>query len=164
MPITYVTGDMFELIKPSSNIVIPHVCNDIGRWGAGFVMALSKRWPVDAKEESPEYMYRRWADLPSVKPPFELGQVQFVVVPQGITVANMVAQSGTVNAKNPRPIKYDALAKCLRTVAVACGDACEIHAPMFGAGLAGGNWKVISALIEEIWCEPGIQVTVYKLG
>lgn len=29
--------------------VIIHVCNDINRWGKGFVLAVSKRWPEAAK-------------------------------------------------------------------------------------------------------------------
>lgn len=29
--------------------VIIHVCNDINRWGKGFVLAVSKKWPEAAK-------------------------------------------------------------------------------------------------------------------
>jgi hypothetical protein len=34
--------------------VIAHVCDDMGGWGKGFVVALSKRWP------EPEAAYQRW--------------------------------------------------------------------------------------------------------
>ena len=34
--------------------IICHVCNDIGGWGKGFVLALSRRW------EQPESEYRAW--------------------------------------------------------------------------------------------------------
>ena len=34
--------------------MIVHVCNDIGAWGKGFVMAISNRWP------EPESRYRKW--------------------------------------------------------------------------------------------------------
>src|SRR5262245_22379163 len=33
--------------------IIAHVCNDVGGWGAGFVLAVSRRWP------EPERAYRR---------------------------------------------------------------------------------------------------------
>ena len=36
--------------------VICHVCNDIGRWGQGFVMALSKAFPKDDLDGA----YKRW--------------------------------------------------------------------------------------------------------
>ena len=35
--------------------IIVHVCNDVGAWGRGFVLALSRRWP------EPERRYRHWA-------------------------------------------------------------------------------------------------------
>ncbi len=34
--------------------VIAHVCNDLGGWGKGFVLAVSKRWA------EPERAYREW--------------------------------------------------------------------------------------------------------
>src|SRR4029077_13113334 len=34
--------------------IIAHVCNDLGRWGKGFVLALSRRWA------QPERAYRDW--------------------------------------------------------------------------------------------------------
>jgi len=45
MEINYVKGDA---TNPASigNKIIAHVCNDIGGWGKGFVMAISKRWKV----------------------------------------------------------------------------------------------------------------------
>ena len=34
--------------------LICHVCNDLGGWGKGFVLALSRRW------DRPEAEYRAW--------------------------------------------------------------------------------------------------------
>ena len=42
--IRYVVGDA-RSPDSAGNKVIVHVCNDIGGWGKGFVIALSKRWP-----------------------------------------------------------------------------------------------------------------------
>src|SRR5258707_4996004 len=53
--------------------IVCHICNDIGGWGKGFVLAISKRW------EEPEAAYRAWyADRSSND--FGLGGVQFVQV------------------------------------------------------------------------------------
>ena len=51
--ITFVRGDA---TTPSGKgpKIIAHVCNDIGGWGKGFVLALSRRWP------EPERAYRAW--------------------------------------------------------------------------------------------------------
>jgi hypothetical protein len=42
MQIQYIAGDATAPIG-DGNKIIAHVCNDIGAWGAGFVLAISKR-------------------------------------------------------------------------------------------------------------------------
>lgn len=51
--IIYITGDATSPAAKGNRIIV-HICNDIGGWGKGFVMAISKRWP------EPEKMYREW--------------------------------------------------------------------------------------------------------
>src|SRR5262245_49475582 len=65
--------------------VIAHVCNDVGAWGAGFVLAVSRRWK--APEEAYRRAFKEGGGL-------ALGAVQFVPVEPDLTVANMVAQKG----------------------------------------------------------------------
>jgi hypothetical protein len=63
--ITYLAGDATQPIGAGPKI-FAHVCNGRGRWGKGFVVAISKGW----KER--EAAYRRWySDGGSY--PFELG-------------------------------------------------------------------------------------------
>lgn len=59
--------------------VITHICNDIGGWGKGFVLALSKKWKM------PEEAYRQWYKS---QEEFTLGAVQFVNVENELYVAN----------------------------------------------------------------------------
>jgi O-acetyl-ADP-ribose deacetylase (regulator of RNase III) len=51
--------------------IIAHICNDQGKWGKGFVMALSARW------SQPERAYRDWHHN-RAENDFGLGAVQFV--------------------------------------------------------------------------------------
>ncbi len=53
--------------------MIAHVCNDIGGWGKGFVLALSHRWP------EPEKANRAWHRDRATND-FGLGPVQLVQV------------------------------------------------------------------------------------
>ena len=90
----YLKGDATCPQAPG-NKIIAHICNDIGGWGRGFVMALSKRW------DEPEQQYRAWHRGDVDDPPFELGQVQFVQAKSGsldpVTVAGQVVDpQGTV--------------------------------------------------------------------
>lgn len=168
--IKYVEGDVTEA-QSTKHIYIPHVCNDIGGWGRGFVLALSSKWTA------PERDYRKAAESG-----LQLGQVIDSIAESGrVYVANMVAQHGTSSGTfsveveradgggsgffSPRPpIRYGALAKCMRHVAaLAKQTGAEIHAPRFGSGLAGGDWNVIESMILELWSDAGIPVTIYDL-
>lgn len=50
--IIYLIGDATAPEIEGLKIIV-YVCNDIGAWGKGFVMAISKRWP------EPESQYRK---------------------------------------------------------------------------------------------------------
>ena len=47
--INYLKADA-TIPQAEGNIIISHICNDIGAWGKGFVLAISKRWKEPAKQ------------------------------------------------------------------------------------------------------------------
>lgn len=155
MEIKYIKGDATNP-NGDDNKIIVHVCNDIGAWGKGFVMALSNRWP------QPEAEYRAWFKS---KIKFGLGHVQFVQVTENIWVANMIGQH-TIHkdaAGNP-PIRYEAVREGLVAVfELAKIIYASVHMPRIGCGLAGGTWDKIEPIIEQTLAANGIQTTVYDL-
>ncbi|MEF8806202.1 MULTISPECIES: macro domain-containing protein [Bacteroides] len=155
MNIMYIKGDATSPIAPN-NKVITHICNDIGGWGKGFVLALSKKWKI--AEEAYRQWYRSQED-------FSLGVVQFVKVADDIYVANMIGQQGIYkNNKGLPPIRYEAVRQCLKEVALfATKHAASVHMPRIGCGLAGGKWELIEEIIKEELIAKGIAVTVYDL-
>jgi O-acetyl-ADP-ribose deacetylase (regulator of RNase III) len=147
-----VTGDATVPIG-SGNKLIVHVCNDVGAWGAGFVLAVSKKWP------EPQHAYRIWF-RGRVKNNFGLGAVQFVQVANGLWVANMIAQ--TLCDKDGPPIEYDSLNQCLQQVAKEAKRLqASVHMPRIGCGLAGGTWEEVGPIVQETLVDRGIEVTVY---
>jgi O-acetyl-ADP-ribose deacetylase (regulator of RNase III) len=152
-----VKGDATQPAGTHPRFII-HVCNNIGLWGAGFVMAVSRRWPA------PEFCYYDWGG------PYELGTTQSVKVEENLYVINMIGQSGVGTKSGKPPIRYEAIRKCLKQVEQMAKDpffrgpfkACSIHAPKFGAGLAGGDWPVIEQLIQEELVDKGLNVTIYE--
>lgn len=167
MKIKYITGDITNPINSNLKI-IPHVCNNVGVMGAGVALALSKKWP-----EVHQY-YREWycnTDLCSAFiGEFALGKTQFVSVSKNILVANMIAQTIRWGPNNEPPIRYLALQECMDKVKKTIfyyqnigSDWIEIHAPRFGAGLAGGDWNKIEGMIKKTWCSANIQVFIYDL-
>jgi len=163
--IRIVKGDATEPVG-SGVKVIAHICNDVGAWGAGFVMALS------AKDRGPERDYRRWFNRrhlakrwPAMFQRFELGMIQQPLSPfaEDVFVCNMIAQHGTCEDERGRPpIRYAYLMQCLHRLRVqALQLDATVHMPRIGCGLAGGNWDYVSQIIEHTLINYGIGVTVY---
>ncbi len=156
--IKYIAGDA---TNPKGEWpLIVHVCNNVGAWGAGFVIPLGKRYPKVEKA----YKVLAWATAPAM---LTLGTVQFVR-DKKVMVANMIAQDNIIR-KNRRlriPLQYDALETCLEAVAsqiLKSPVKREVHMPRIGCGLAGGTWSKVEAVIVRTLCDKGIPVTVYDV-
>ena len=133
--------------------IIAHVCNDIGGWGKGFVLAISKRW------KEPEKQYRAWY---RTKDSFVLGEIRLVQVESYIYIANMIGQSGIKTGSKGVPVRYEAIGKCLYTLAERAAEmGASVHMPRIGCGLAGGKWNKIEPLIYNTLIQKGIDVYVY---
>lgn len=152
--IHYLKGDA---TNPSSKgkKIIAHICNDIGGWGKGFVLALSKKW------DEPEKAYRKWS---KDKENFKLGEIQLVEVTPYIKVCNMIGQKGIKTGSKGAPIRYEAVRECLEKLfeSASKGEA-SVHMPRIGCGLAGGKWEAIEPIILETLVDKGIDVYVYDL-
>lgn len=178
--ITYIEGDLFQAIDNSDEqgvIIIPHIVNSKGKWGAGFVLPLAKAYPVtrdyylkwfktrQTKLNSDEIVSEYGMDdLTFHTGTFDLGHVQIIFVKPNIAVANMVAQTLGGN----RPLSYKYLGRCMERVASYCkdfsfdGKTPRIVCPMFGSGLAMGNWNHIEQLIEDHWSFMRIDVHYFS--
>ncbi len=151
--ILYIKGDA-TTPQSDSNKIIVHICNDIGGWGKGFVLALSAKW------SAPEKRYREWY---LSEQNFTLGEVQIVNVDDDLWVANLIGQRNiNKDEHGAPPIRYEAIAQGLEKVAVfATQNNASIHMPRIGCGLAGGKWEMIEPIIVQSLCKKDIQVTVY---
>ncbi|MEU3096170.1 macro domain-containing protein [Streptomyces sp. NPDC006967] len=155
--ITCIRGD--ATLPPVKGVkIIAHVCNDIGGWGKGFVLAVSRRRP------EPEAAYRAW-HRGRAGNDFGLGAPQLVQVERYVWVANMIGRRGTGSGGKGVPVRYEAIDAALARLA---GPAAEldasVHMPRTGCGLAGGRWSRVEPLITERLVRHGIPVTVYDHG
>ncbi len=174
-PIHYVKGDATNP-QTSNTAIIIHVCNDVGGWGKGFVLAISRKW------NQPEEAYRLWykqqskvitaaiqyqriesRDKYADESKFELGKVQFVKVNETTWVANMIAQVNTKpDADGTPPIRYIFVKECLeRVTAFALAHQATVHLPRIGCGLAGGQWSETEPLIKHTLIANAVDTTVY---
>lgn len=172
---TVYNQDIFESILKRVNaknsgatIVVPHVCNNIDLFGAGFAGQVADKYP----EVKSNYHLLGKNFLRS-----NLGHCQFITVYEDkqykhkIIFANMIAQNGIISHSNPRPLNYAALCRSMigvsQFISMNTGfngknEKVEIHAPKFGSGLAGGNWNFISELINDVWNK--YPVFIYNFG
>lgn len=152
--IRYLVGDATEP-RGEGQKIIAHIVNDKGKkWGAGFGLAVAKKWPKVAKE------FRRWATKENN---LKLGSSHLSDISEDLHIFHMVAQHGYGRSPSPR-IRYRALSKCLGSLSQeSLKLSATVHMPRIGTGYAGGNWSVVSELIDERLVKQGVAVTVYDL-
>ena len=161
--IYYRIGDATVPCVEKGTRIIAHVCNDKGKWGAGFSGAVSSKWPEAKKAYQSKARFSK---------SFALGESYWVFADLNLAIVNMIAQHGVSrDLLNYRPIRYDSLELCLDKLATGVralsGGGAEksrdatIHMPRIGCGLAGGSWDIIGAMVEEnLW---DLECYVYDL-
>lgn len=155
--------DIFSSIKQrieaqdkGATVFVPHVCNNIDLFGAGFAAAVASHYP----EVKTNYHLLGKNFLSN-----NFGYSQILMVDEEpkyrhkLFFVNMIAQNGVKGYNNPRPLNYFALSQSMYKLSHFIHknfnniNDVEIHCPKFGSGLAGGNWEFISDLIDDIWAK-----------
>lgn len=136
--IKYVKGNLLSVSKG----VIVHGCNSFGAMGAGVALAIKNMHPF-AFESYAEFCANRGyvaADL--------LGRLNGVAVSDDLWVINAITQAHTGN-DGSRYVSYDAVDDVMRSIANSLPLDTSINMPKIGAGLGGGDWNVIEAIINH---------------
>lgn len=116
---------------------IVHGCNSLGVMGSGVAKAIRNKYPQ---------AYRDYNDVYNSNG-LELGDAVFSVQNDGKIIVNAITQKNFGRARNEVYVSYWAIAEVLRKI--ESFGIKEIAMPMIGAGLANGDWNVISAIIEN---------------
>jgi hypothetical protein len=130
--------------------------------GSGIAKQIRERWPEVFNAYVKTHKYHIKFGFPTED---MLGYVEPIHIDDGDReryVVNMYSQhSYGYNAQ--RYTSYDAFACCLHKISAFVHKDKTIGFPKnIGCGLGGGNWKVISALIEEILGQD-YDVYIYEL-
>ena len=167
--INYKVGDLFHdlYLHKDSTVIISHICNDVGAWGSGFVVPLGNVYPQ--ARESYRNWYKYGYDVNSLSK-FMLGSSQFIHdYTTDVIIQNMIAQTGFISIKNPKPISYAALDSCLTDLRLIINDLkmydkkVKLVCPAFGSERAGGDWSKISSIIRRRICHFGFDMDIYCL-
>jgi O-acetyl-ADP-ribose deacetylase (regulator of RNase III) len=134
MKIEYRRGDV--LTTDIAHIV--HGCNSHGVMGSGVAKMVRSKYPP---------AYQRYVDEYN-RVGLELGTVIPSIQRDDKVIYNAITQQNYGNNKNVVYVSYWAIAEAFRYIDSAVNIK-QIALPMIGAGLANGNWDVISAIIEN---------------
>jgi hypothetical protein len=162
--------NIFAAIKERINskqlgatVIVPHCCNNNDIFSGVFAKEINSRYPI---VEGNFHMYSQVSAL---------GKTQFVTVDTNkeyghkIFFANMICQDRIDTNRKSRALNYAALCFCMSSVKYHFKELLisdneiskvEIHAPKFGVGSAGGDWRIIQQLIEDSW--KGINTFIYN--
>lgn len=146
MKLIYKIGDVTE----ASERAVVHGCNARGRMGSGVALAIRNKFPKAYQDYRFEYNTEGLV----------MGAV-YMTVTKGFYIFNAITQddANTVRRNADYEAIYKAFEKLNDDAAVLKLPA--IAMPRIGAGLAMGNWRIISTIIEET--SSNYQPTVYDL-
>lgn len=155
----YVKGDLIKAAQNGEVTIIAHCCNCFNTMGSGIAPQIAKAFP-DAKEADDETMRADYDKLGT----FTMSVTEFEE--HDVIVYNLYGQYGFGNRQSGViDLNYYYLTKALeemREDLLYSGEQdSKIGFPKIGCGLAGGDWKVVSQIIETIF--DGFDVTIYEL-
>jgi len=155
--IHYVNGDASKAHYGKGKKIIAQVCNDMGCWGKGFVMAITDTWG-----KHPGKLYRKWHKA-GAEAQFALGRVQLITLSDMIDLANIIGQNGIKTGSKGPPVRYEAIEVGLDAVCFhAASVSASVHMPRIGAGLAGGEWARIEQILEAMTKKHAVTIYVFE--
>lgn len=147
------SGDIFD----SGANIICHQTNCLGVMGAGLALQIKRRYPDVFTR------YKAYCGL--AKSPKELlGTSLLIPVSERQYIANCFGQ--VAYGRTSPQTDYAALKKALtevRTFAEEHGGLSVAIPFRIGCGLAGGQWHIVKKLIDEVFGNSSITVTIWYL-
>lgn len=134
------TGQILEEV--TRGIIVQQV-NAQGMMGSGIAKAIREKWPK---------VWDEYSFFIKPKQPDQgaghMGKVIMVHVAENLYIANIVGQQ-FFGRDGKRYTSYDALDVGLKQVARKARELnLPVHYPTIGCGLGGGNWTIVSSIIE----------------
>ena len=133
MKIEYIKGDL--MTTDTRHII--HGCNAQGVMGSGVAKLIRDKYPS---------AYADYNDVYNNKG-LELGEIVVSLQNDGKVIHNAITQKNFGRDASVVYVSYWAIAEVFRKI--DSFGVKEIAMPMIGAGLANGDWNVISAIIEN---------------
>lgn len=142
----YVKGD---LLSVTSGIIV-HGCNAQGVMGSGVAKAIKAKYPGAYQKYYSEY-------LAGLLVP---GWISIYNPTNQLTIVSGITQEYYGRDKNVVYVDYDSLAEVFRKVK-SIWPGVPVHIPKIGAGLANGDWEIISRIIDTIYTDDSVTCYIF---
>lgn len=162
MGIKYVKGDVVEAFKRGEIDILVHGVNCQGKMNSGIAKQIRAEFPQVFKEYEGYIDWIGFTYDENDKPDRShfLGDTLNVRIEKFRFIVNAFTQNNYGYEGN-KYCSYDAIDKCMKTIKKEAIGNVVIAMPKIGAGLGGGDWKVIEAIINSVFEER--EVLVYEL-
>jgi len=137
-------GNVIQSVKSG---IILHQVNCQGVMGSGIAKEIRETYPVVWEKYKQMCQFsHRIEDGQAL-----LGMAQLIRVSDTLVIGNLFGQQYYGRDPNQRYTSYDALDVALDIVVEMLPDQgftpADVHHPLIGCGLGGGDWSVVSAII-----------------
>lgn len=139
MKLEYVKGSITDVVRG----LVVHGCNAQGKMASGVAKNIVTKWPRVYKDYSK--LFTGFVDNEKL-----LGNVVITSINEELKIASGITQYNYGN-DGRRYVNYEAMTLVFEKCEGIAGmyGLNHIFIPRIGAGLGGGNWKIISTIIEE---------------
>ena len=140
MKIEYVKGNLLD----TEHQYILHGCNAQGVMGSGVAKAIRAKWPSAFSVY--HVQYTKWLQT--------LGSVTFAEQDDGKCIINAITQEFYGRDPETVYVSYTAINEALARINWWLSEKhpfeiVSVAMPKIGAGLGGGDWEIISEIIEQ---------------
>lgn len=156
--ISTVKGDLFAYLRPEDYMI--HGCNAQGVMGSGIALAVKNIYP-GAYAAYRKVEETQGLELGSIIPYYD--QTDKITVINGIT-QNLFGRNGN------RFVSYDAITEVFEKTRIYIEGSItfddpkppRLFMPLIGAGLGGGNWRIIQTIVEEVFDGSSVKLILVR--
>ena len=151
----YIDGDLLRFCRAGKFDVMAHGCNCHNQMGSGIARQV--------REQCPEAYMKDRLTIPGDRS--KMGTITYAEIEPkasrdlAFTCVNMYTQYNYT--KDKVDVDYVAVRRCMKKLRGLFFDK-KIGLPLIGAGLAGGDWRIIEQIIKEELEDHDMDVTIVR--
>ena len=156
--VTEIDGNLITLAQEGKFDVVTHGCNCYCTMGAGIAPQMAKAFGADKFKKEKKKHRGKIKKLGTID--YKLVRIEdgSVFVVNSYTQFNFGKNHPTGDIA---PVDYEAIRLCMRKINYTFSGK-HVGLPLIGCGLAGGDWNIVKAIIEEEFTDCQVTIVHFK--